>query len=110
MATVYDVTDWKPRGKPLNVYEDIGAVINAMIADIKSAQTDQAAKPGAVIYIPPGDYSLKTRVVVDISNLKIRGSGHSGTTRMTRHRGTRSTRDPATYGSRTPTETARPSS
>ena len=103
MATVYDVTDWKPRGKPLNVYEDIGA-------DIKSAQTDQAAKPGAVIYIPPGDYSLKTRVVVDISNLTIRGSGHSGTTRMTRHRGTRSTRDPATYGSRTPTETARPSS
>ncbi|MBE6474795.1 MAG: fructotransferase [Actinomyces succiniciruminis] len=73
---VYDVTNWKPRGKPLNVYDDIGAVINAMIEDIKTRQKDQAAKPGAVIYIPPGDYSLKTRVVIDVSNLTIRGSGH----------------------------------
>lgn len=72
----YDVTKWKT-GNP---YEDIGEVINSMIADIKSRQTDsdvkEGGKPGAVIYIPPGDYHLHTQVVIDISYLKIMGSGH----------------------------------
>ena len=36
-------------------------------------------KPGAVIYIPPGDYRLRTQVVIDISFLKIEGSGHGFT-------------------------------
>ncbi|WP_248928561.1 NosD domain-containing protein [Paenibacillus hamazuiensis] len=75
----YDVTDW-PVGNP---YEDIGEVINSMIADIKSRQTDidvnQGGKPGAVIYIPPGDYHLVSQVVIDISYLKIMGSGHGFT-------------------------------
>lgn len=75
----YDVTEWNV-GNP---YEDIGEVINSIIADIKSRQTDsdmnEGGKPGAVIYIPPGDYHLVTQVVIDISYLKIMGSGHGFT-------------------------------
>ncbi|MDQ1000919.1 hypothetical protein QFZ28_001319 [Neobacillus niacini] len=75
----YDVTEW-PVGDP---YEDIGEVINSIIADIKSRQTDtdvnKGGKPGAVIYIPPGDYHLGSQVVIDISYLKIMGSGHGFT-------------------------------
>lgn len=75
----YDVTEW-PVGNP---YEDIGEVINSIIADIKSRQTDtdvnKGGKPGAVIYIPPGDYLLGSQVVIDISYLKIMGSGHGFT-------------------------------
>ena len=72
----YDVTEW-PVGNP---YEDIGEVINSIIADVKSRQADAnqngGGKPGAVIYIPTGDYRLATQVVIDISYLKIMGSGH----------------------------------
>lgn len=75
-TNVYDVTDWKTHGKPVDVHDDIGAIINSIIDDIKRRQTTQESKPGAVIYIPPGDYSLKTRVVVDVSYLTLRGSGH----------------------------------
>jgi inulin fructotransferase (DFA-I-forming) len=75
----YDVTKWLV-GNP---YEDIGAVINSIIADIKNRQTaadlNDGGKPGAVIYIPPGDYRLVTQVVIDISYLKIMGSGHGFT-------------------------------
>ncbi len=78
-ANVYDVTEW-PAG---NAYEDIGAVINAIIADIKRRQTvrdsNDGGKPGAVIYIPPGDFRLRTQVVIDISFLRIAGSGHGFT-------------------------------
>lgn len=77
MSTVYDVTRWKVPGKPnLTAESDVGAVINSIIADIKAKQPNQGSKPGAVIYIPPGDYSLKTRVTIDISYLQIKGSGH----------------------------------
>lgn len=76
---VYDVTKW-PEG---NAYDDIGAVINSMIAQIKAKQNEtehgpgkSEGKPGAVIAIPPGDYHLKTPVVIDISYLRIEGSGH----------------------------------
>ncbi|MFC7597820.1 right-handed parallel beta-helix repeat-containing protein [Terrabacter sp. GCM10028922] len=72
----YDVTTW-PVGDPS---EDVGAVINSIIADIKDRQkvtdANSGGKPGAVIYIPPGDYHLRTQVLVDISYLKIAGSGH----------------------------------
>jgi len=75
----YDVTEWKT-GNP---YDDIGEVINSIIADIKSRQTNtdvnEGGKPGAVIYIPPGDYHLLTQIVIDISYLKIMGSGHGFT-------------------------------
>lgn len=75
----YDVTEWSA-GNP---YEDIGAVINSIIADIKDRQADsdvnEGGKPGAVIYIPPGDYHLTTQVVIDVSYLKIMGSGHGFT-------------------------------
>lgn len=75
----YDVTEW-PVGNP---YKDIGEVINSIIADIKERQADsdinEGGKPGAVIYIPPGDYHLATQVVIDISYLKIEGSGHGFT-------------------------------
>ena len=75
----YDVTQW-PVGDP---YADIGAVINSILADIKSRQTDsdidECGKPGAVIYIPSGDYHLRTQVVIDISYLRIVGSGHGFT-------------------------------
>lgn len=72
----YDVTTW-PHGDP---YEDIGEVINSIIADVKARQADSDAsgrgKPGAVIHIPPGDYRLRTQVLIDISFLRIQGSGH----------------------------------
>ena len=72
----YDVTDWQV-GNP---YTDIGEVINSIIADIKNRQKDtnvnDGGKPGAVIYIPSGDYHLKTQEKIDISYLKIQGSGH----------------------------------
>lgn len=75
----YDVTDW-PGGDP---FEDVGAVINSIIADIKQRQTatdaNDGGKPGAVIYLPPGDYRLRTQVLIDISFLKIQGSGHGFT-------------------------------
>ncbi|MCH9406233.1 NosD domain-containing protein [Pantoea agglomerans] len=75
----YDVTEWNT-GNP---YDDIGEVINSIIADIKSRQThtdvEEGGKPGAVIYIPPGDYHLLTQIVIDISYLKIMGSGHGFT-------------------------------
>lgn len=78
-ANAYDVTAW-PVGNP---QEDIGAVINSIIADIKSRQSDRdvkdRGKPGAVIYIPPGDFRLVTQVLIDISYLKIVGSGHGFT-------------------------------
>lgn len=72
----YDVTEWHV-GNP---YTDIGEVLNSIIADIKSRQKDtdhnEEGKPGAVIYIPSGDYHLRTQVLIDISYLKIQGSGH----------------------------------
>lgn len=72
----YDVTKWDI-GNP---YEDIGEVLNSIIADIKRRQTEsdvrEGGKPGAVIFIPSGDYHLRTQVVIDISYLKITGSGH----------------------------------
>jgi hypothetical protein len=75
----YDVTSW-PVGNPS---EDIGEVINSIIADIKSRQNDSdvndGGKPGAVIYLPPGDYRLRTQVLIDISFLTIKGSGHGFT-------------------------------
>jgi len=71
--TVYDVTTFNGSISP---QADIGTVINEIIADIKSQQTTQATRPGAVIYIPPGHYDLLTRVVIDISFLTIKGSGH----------------------------------
>jgi hypothetical protein len=81
----YDVTEWGV-GNP---YQDIGEVINSIIADIKSRQTEtddnEGGKPGAVIYIPPGDYSLLTQVVIDISYLKIMGSGHGFTSSSIRY-------------------------
>lgn len=75
-SNYYDVTTW-PVGDPS---DDVGEVINSMIADIKRRQTvtdaSDGGKPGAVIYIPPGDYRLRTQVAIDISFLKIQGSGH----------------------------------
>lgn len=72
----YDVTQWHIG----NANEDIGEVINSIIADIKKRQTytdvNNGGKPGAVIYIPPGDYHLTTQVLIDLSYLKIMGSGH----------------------------------
>ncbi|WP_163161151.1 right-handed parallel beta-helix repeat-containing protein [Arthrobacter sp. Alg241-R88] len=78
-SNYYDVTTW-PVGNPS---KDVGEVINSIIADIKGRQTgidvDNGGKPGAVIYIPPGDYHLRTQVVIDISFLRIEGSGHGFT-------------------------------
>lgn len=76
----YDVTAW-PHGDP---YEDVGTVINSIIADVKERQkTPDAAtgrgKPGAVIYLPPGEYRLRTQVLIDISFLRIHGAGHGFT-------------------------------
>ena len=75
----YDVTEWST-GDPR---QDIGAVINSIITDIKSRQRTSdnhgTGKPGAVIRIPPGDYRLRTPVRIDISFLRIEGAGHGFT-------------------------------
>lgn len=75
----YDVTTW-PGGDP---HEDVGAVINDILADVRRRQTatdlDDGGKPGAVIYLPPGDYRLRTQVLIDLSFLRIEGSGHGFT-------------------------------
>lgn len=81
----YDVTVWNSE----LASNDVGQVINEIIQDIKSRQTDvdvdSGGKPGAVIYIPPGDYHLYTQVVIDISYLKIMGSGHGFTSSSIRY-------------------------
>ena len=78
-SNYYDVTTW-PVG---NASKDVGEVINSIIADIKERQSasdvNDGGKPGAVIYLPPGDYHLRTQVVIDISFLRIEGSGHGFT-------------------------------
>jgi len=85
-STIYDVTTWTIPGSPsTTAYTDIGAIINSIIADIKINQPSQASKPGAVVYIPPGDYSLKTRIVIDVSYLQIKGSGHGFTSSSIRY-------------------------
>lgn len=75
----YDVTTW-PHGDP---FADVGEVINSIIADVKerqaSSDVDDGGKPGAVILLPPGDYRLRTQVLIDISFLRIEGSGHGFT-------------------------------
>lgn len=75
----YDVTTW-PVGNPA---KDVGEVINSIIADIKERQAatdvNDGGKPGAVIYLPPGDYHLRTQVLIDVSFLRIEGSGHGFT-------------------------------
>ncbi len=70
----YDVTSW-PVGDPA---QDIGEVINSILADVKSRQAvaGDGGKPGAVIRIPPGDWRLRTQVRIDISFLRIEGAGH----------------------------------
>ena len=73
-STVYDVTTWP--GATVSPYTDIGLVINEIIADIHSQQTGQTTRPGAVIYIPPGHYTLQTTVNIDVGFLTIKGSGH----------------------------------
>ena len=84
----YDVTRW-PVGNP---YQDIGEVLNSILEDIRSRQKEknvkEGGKPGAVIYIPSGDYHLKTQVVIDISYLKIMGSGHGFTSSSIRFNAT----------------------
>ncbi|MEQ4566479.1 NosD domain-containing protein [Paenarthrobacter sp. CAP02] len=78
-SNYYDVTSWHV-GNPS---EDVGEVINSIIADIKDRQNasnvNDGGKPGAVIYLPPGDYRLRTQVLIDISFLRIQGSGHGFT-------------------------------
>ncbi|SEB05304.1 right-handed parallel beta-helix repeat-containing protein [Leifsonia sp. 21MFCrub1.1] len=77
--TRYDVTTW-PVG---DAAEDIGEVINSIIADVKQHQDvsdhRDGGKPGAVISIPSGDYRLRTQVLIDVSFLRIEGSGHGFT-------------------------------
>lgn len=81
----YDVTTGA-HGDP---HDDIGAVINSIIADVKARQSaannPTGGKPGAVIYIPPGDYRLRTQILIDISFLKIHGAGHGFTSSSIRY-------------------------
>lgn len=81
MTVVYDVTTFAGSVSP---FTDVGKVINEIIANIKSQQTTQATRPGAVIYIPPGNYDLLTQVQIDISYLQIKGSGHGFYSQETR--------------------------
>lgn len=73
----YDVTAWRIKARPdVDAASDIGAVINDIIADVKNRQSTPETRPGAVIIIPPGDYDLRTQVVVDVDYLTIAGFGH----------------------------------
>jgi hypothetical protein len=77
VGTRYDVTDW-PVGDPSN---DVGEVINSIISDVKLRQsgTAEGPRPGAVIMIPPGDFPLRTTVLIDVSFLRVEGQGHGFT-------------------------------
>lgn len=94
---VYDVTTFPASVSP---YTDIGRVINEIIADIKARQITQTTRPGAVVYIPPGDYHLLTTVLIDISFLQIKGSGHGWLTQETRDNDP--SYHPATWNETTP--------
>lgn len=78
----YDVTTWALEHQ-LDAFNDIGAVINAIVADIKQRQNtvdiNDGGKPGATIFIPAGDYHLRTQAVINLSYLKIVGEGHGFT-------------------------------
>jgi inulin fructotransferase (DFA-I-forming) len=81
---VFDVTDWTidaanawtSSNTSETCYTDIGIYINDIIAYIKLKQANNYDNPGAVIYIEPGDYRLKTTALIDVSYLTIRGSNH----------------------------------
>lgn len=72
-STVYDVTTFPASISP---HTDIGQVINEIMADIRTQQSGQTTRPGAVIYIPPGHYTLATTAVIDRSFITVKGSGH----------------------------------
>lgn len=72
-STVYDVTTFPASVSP---HDDIGQVINEIVADIHARQAGQTTRPGAVVYLPPGHYTLRTTAVVDVGFLTIKGSGH----------------------------------
>lgn len=78
-SNYFDVTQW-PVG---DASTDVGEVINSILAEVKRRQgtidRPDGGKPGAVIYLPPGDYRLRTQVRIDISFLRIQGSGHGFT-------------------------------
>lgn len=76
-SNMYDVTTWRIKKEPkVSAESDIGAVINDIISDIKRRQSTSESRPGAVIIIPPGDYDLRTQVIVDVDYLTIAGFGH----------------------------------
>ncbi|RZI92509.1 MAG: right-handed parallel beta-helix repeat-containing protein, partial [Microbacterium sp.] len=64
-------------------HDDIGAVINSILADVtqrqERADVRDGGRPGVVIRIPPGDYRLRTQVRIGISFVRIEGSGHGFT-------------------------------
>lgn len=79
-ANYYNVAEWKG----CDAHEDLGRAINEIIADIKKRQNAKdhdggEGMPGATIYIPNGDWHLKTTAVIDISFLHIEGAGHGFT-------------------------------
>lgn len=85
-SNYYNVMNWQ---SGIDARDDIGKVINSIIADIKKNQKNKnvhdGGMPGAVIYLPPDDYHLKTQVKIDISFLKIVGSGHGFTSSSIRY-------------------------
>lgn len=85
MSTLYDVTTWTVPGSGATCWTDVGAVINDIIRAVKADQPERSSKPGAVIYLPPGDYPLRTRVTVDLSYLTVKGSGHGFTSSSIRY-------------------------
>ncbi|WP_308012466.1 hypothetical protein [Arthrobacter sp. M4] len=47
MTTVYDVTTWSVPGNPsATPYNDIGLIINSIIADVKSRRPAKPPNPG----------------------------------------------------------------
>lgn len=78
-STYYDVTTWRTG----DAHQDLGVVINSILDDVRAHQTEvdheDAGRPGAVIHIPPGDYHLRTQVLIDLSYIRIEGDGHGFT-------------------------------
>lgn len=76
----YNVAEWKG----CDAHKDLGRAINEIIESIKANQNAKdhdggEGMPGATIYIPSGDWHLKTTAVIDISFLHIEGAGHGFT-------------------------------
>ena len=75
-ATVYDVTTFTVPDRDVALHRHRQGHQRDHGRRSTRSQTTQTTRPGAVIYIPPGHYTLQTTAVIDASFITVKGSGH----------------------------------